>query len=405
MRVQRRVVFARDTQWRVYYIYSTYESVTGSGLRMKVQPAANLRTVVPLGIDMVEEYDSGRYHSIWLPDHMVSFWPDSIWTPEFTDLATTSHSPHRHLDAMVVAGAVAVLSKNVPIATSVVDTVRRHPAMLAQAALTVDHLSNGRFILGVGSGEAANGVPYGFDLSKPVSRFEEALKVIKLLWDSEGPVDFEGQFYRLDQARMDTDLYDGKCPRIWVGAGGPRMLEIAGRYADGWWSTARTPEEYAAQLKILRESAERAGRDPAAIIPANFLRCLIGDEDEMAEMLEAPLIKSMMLMSTSDEFRRFGHEHPMGSHWGGYQQMNPATLTRDLVTDFCSKVEKQAILDLIPCGTPQQVARRVKGFFDAGLRVFKVNNWSGMAGLKFAAMSAAKARETEDEILKLVEGT
>src|SRR5208282_5621982 len=117
--------------------------------------------------------------------------------PEFTDLATTSHSPHRHLDAMVVAGAVAVLSKNVPIATSVVDTVRRHPAMLAQAALTVDHLSNGRFILGVGSGEAANGVPYGFDLSKPVSRFEEALKVIKLLWDSEGPVDFEGQFYRL----------------------------------------------------------------------------------------------------------------------------------------------------------------------------------------------------------------
>ena len=372
---------------------------------MKVQPAANLRTVVPLGIDMVEEYDSGRYHSIWLPDHMVSFWPDSIWTPEFTDLATTSHSPHRHLDAMVVAGAVAVLSKNVPIATSVVDTVRRHPAMLAQAALTVDHLSNGRFILGVGSGEAANGVPYGFDLSKPVSRFEEALKVIKLLWDSEGPVDFEGQFYRLDQARMDTDLYDGKCPRIWVGAGGPRMLEIAGRYADGWWSTARTPEEYAAQLKILRESAERAGRDPAAIIPANFLRCLIGDEDEMAEMLEAPLIKSMMLMSTSDEFRRFGHEHPMGSRWGGYQQMNPATLTRDLVTDFCSKVEKQAILDLIPCGTPQQVARRVKGFFDAGLRVFKVNNWSGMAGLKFAAMSAAKARETEDEILKLVEGT
>lgn len=56
MRVQRRVVFARDTQWRVYYNYSTYESVTGSGLRMKVQPAANLRTVVPLGIDMVEEY-------------------------------------------------------------------------------------------------------------------------------------------------------------------------------------------------------------------------------------------------------------------------------------------------------------------------------------------------------------
>ena len=217
---------------------------------MKVQPAAFLRTTLPLGVDMIEQYDSGRYHSIWLPDHMVSFWPDTIWTPEFTDLATTSHSPHRHLDAMVVAGAAAVLSRNVPIATSVVDTVRRHPAMLAQASLTVDHLSKGRFILGVGSGETENTVPYGFDFHKPVSRFEEALKVIKLLWESEGTVDFEGEFFRLEHARMDTELYDGKCPKIWVGCSGPRMLDIAGRYADGWWpSGAWRPEEYADKLE------------------------------------------------------------------------------------------------------------------------------------------------------------
>lgn len=72
---------------------------------MKVQPAAFLRTTLPLGIDMAAQYDSGRYHSIWLPDHMVSFWPDSIWTPEFTDLALSSPSPYRHLDGMAVAAA------------------------------------------------------------------------------------------------------------------------------------------------------------------------------------------------------------------------------------------------------------------------------------------------------------
>ncbi|MBV1690644.1 hypothetical protein KRR38_23935 [Novosphingobium sp. G106] len=48
---------------------------------MKVQPAAFLRTTLPLGIDMAEKYDSGRYHSIWLPDHMVSFWPDRSGRP------------------------------------------------------------------------------------------------------------------------------------------------------------------------------------------------------------------------------------------------------------------------------------------------------------------------------------
>lgn len=177
-----------------------------------VQPAAFLRTTLPLSLDVLADYDSGRYHSIWLPDHMVSFWPDSIWTPEFTDLATVSPSPHRHLDGMAVAAAAAVLTARTPLVTSVVDTVRRHPAMLAQTALTVDHLSGGRFILGLGSGELENTAPYGFDFAKPVSRFEEAIRVIKTLWESDGPVDFAGDFFRLEHARLDTELVDGRPP-------------------------------------------------------------------------------------------------------------------------------------------------------------------------------------------------
>lgn len=158
---------------------------------MNIQPAAFLRTTLPLGLDLLAQYDSGRYHSIWLPDHMVSFWPESIWTPEFTDLATVSPSPHRHLDGMAVAAAAAVLTCTTLIVTTVVDTVRRHPAMLAQSALTLDHLSKGRFVLGLGSGELENTVPYGFDFEKPVARFEEAIRVIRMLWESDGPVDFE----------------------------------------------------------------------------------------------------------------------------------------------------------------------------------------------------------------------
>ncbi|MDR2857132.1 MAG: LLM class flavin-dependent oxidoreductase [Novosphingobium sp.] len=372
---------------------------------MKVQPAAFLRTTLPLGVEMIEQYDSGRYHSIWLPDHMVSFWPDTIWTPEFTDLATTSHSPHRHLDAMVVAGAAAVMSRNVPIATSVIDTVRRHPAMIAQAALTIDHLSKGRFILGIGSGETENTVPYGFDFRKPVSRFEEALHVIRLLWESEGTVDFAGQFYKLEHARMDTDLYDGKPPRIWAGCSGPRMLEIAGRYVDGWWPSGTwAPEDYADKLCRLRLSAEKAGRDPAAIVPANIQMCLLGDEAEVEEMLDQPLVKSILLMLTADELKRFGHNHPMGPAWRGYQDINPGILTRERIIRFCGEVDKQAIRDLIPCGTPKEVARTFKAFCDAGLRVFKVMDYGGMAGLKFAATSAAKVIETENEVLRLTEG-
>ena len=370
---------------------------------MKPQPAAFLRTTLPLDLSQIDVLDSGRYHSIWLPDHMVSFWPDSIWTPEFTDLAKTSPSPHRHLDGMAVAAAAAVLTRNVPIATSVVDTVRRHPSSLAQTALTIQHLARGRFILGLGCGEMENTVPYGFDFSKPVSRFEEALQVIRLLWESEGPVDFKGRFYELRHARLDTEPFEGRFPPIWIAANGPRMLDLAGRNADGWWPVGSySPEDYAAKLQLLRRSAELAGRDPMAIVPAFIQTCLIGDDAELAEILEAPLVKAHVMMIPAQLMAEHGFEHPLGESWRGYQDIDPGLMPRERIVAMLEKVDVESILAVVPHGPPNKIARIVKDFVDAGLRVPKILDYSGMAGTKFAVRSAAKVREAEDELMRLV---
>lgn len=373
---------------------------------MKVQPAAFLRTTLPLDLAVLERLDGGRYHSIWLPDHMVSFWPDSIWTPEFTDLATASPSPHRHLDGMAVAAAAAVLTENVPLATSVVDTVRRHPASLAQSALTIDHLSKGRFILGVGSGESENIEPYGFDFDRPVSRFEEALQVIRLLWESDGPVDFDGHFYRLRHARLDTEPYGGRFPRIWVGASGPRSLDIAGRYADGWWPAgAWTPEDYAQKLARVRAAAERAGRDPMAITPCFIQVCLMGrDEAALSDILDAPLVKSFLLQVSAELLGSLGFDHPMGDDWRGFHDIDPAVLTRERIIDFLDRVEPEMILAVVPHGTPKQVAHTVKEYVDAGLRVPKILDYGAMAGLDYAAASADNVLAAEDELIALCGG-
>jgi phthiodiolone/phenolphthiodiolone dimycocerosates ketoreductase len=80
---------------------------------MSVKLAGFLRTTLPLAMDVLDQCDNDTYHAVWLPDHMVSFWPDSIWTPEFTDLALSSPSPHRHLEAGVAA-ATAVLTRTCP---------------------------------------------------------------------------------------------------------------------------------------------------------------------------------------------------------------------------------------------------------------------------------------------------
>ncbi|KBZ67747.1 hypothetical protein K875_00289 [Mycobacterium [tuberculosis] TKK-01-0051] len=370
---------------------------------MTVHPAAFLRTTLPLDLSGLAELDGGRYHSLWLPDHMVSFWPDSIWTPEFTDLATASPSPHRHLDGLAVAAAAAVLTERVPLVSAVVDTVRRHPAMLAQTALTIDHLAKGRFILGLGSGESENTLPYGFDFSRSVSRFEEALAVIQLLWRSDGPVDFDGQFYSLRHARLDTEPYEGRLPPIWIGASGPRMLDIAGRYADGWWPAgAWTPEHYAQMLAAVRASADRAGRDPMAITPCFIQVCLIGADDAaLAEILQAPLVKAFLLQVSAKTLSDFGFDHPMGPDWRGFQDIDPAVLTRDRIVRFLGDAHPEMVLAVVPHGTPKEVAKIVKTYVDAGLRVPKILDYGAMAGLKYAQASAANVRAAEDELVRL----
>lgn len=370
-----------------------------------VRPAAFLDTALPLDFSKLAEQDSGRYHSIWFPDHMVSFWPESIWTPEFTDLATVSPSPHRQLDGLAVAAATTGLTRNAHLASFVVDTVRRHPAMLAQTALTISHLSKGRFILGMGSGELENTVPYGFDFSRPVARFEEAITVIKRLWESDGPVDFEGDFFRLEHARLDTEYYDGKPPPIWIGANGPRMLSLTGRHADGWWPFGiYQPEIYAEKLQTIRDAAEAANRDPLAITPALSQICLIGDEEEVAEMLEAPLVKVLVLTLSAENTRMYGHEHPMGPDWRGLMDFDPVKLSADNIMRFCRATDPQIVRDIIPVGSVQYVAKRIKAMTDAGARVFTVLDYGALAGLKYAAASPAKIRQVEDEVLRLVGG-
>lgn len=369
---------------------------------MTIALGTGFRTTLPIDMSVLPDMDTGRYHSAWLPDHLVSLWPDAIWTPEFTDLATISRSPHRHLDALALAAAVAVRTEKLRIITSVVDTVRRHPAMLAQTALTIDHLAKGRFTLGLGAGELENTVPYGFDFKTPVGRFEESLKVIRLLWETDGPVDFTGKYYQLHHARLDTEPYEGKFPKIWIGGSGPRMLDICGQQADGWWPVGSfSVENYAAMLRAVRQSAERAGRDPMAIETAGFMTCLIGDEGEVEEMIRAPLVKAFLLQVRADTLRERGFAHPMGEDWKGIHDINPETLTRARILEFLEKVDTKALLAVVPHGTPQQVAAVIKTYVDAGMSVPRVLDYGGMAGLAFGARSVAKVRATEDELLRL----
>ena len=118
-----------------------------------------------------------------------------------------------------------------------------------------------------------------------------------------------------------------------------------------------TPEQYAEMLAALRASAERAGRDPMAITPCFIQVCLIGKDDAaLTEILQAPLVKAFLLQVSAEALRSFGYEHPMGESWRGFQDIDPSVLTREQIVDFLARVDPEAILAMVPHGTPQQVA-------------------------------------------------
>ena len=137
--------------------------------------------------------------TIWVPDHFMGFAPKWMWKPEICAAASVIHSGDALYDPVAMLAYLAGGNPGLTLGTSVTDPIRRHPMSLAQSFVTLDHMTEGRAILGIGNGLVENTEPYGFPSKMRVARLEEALEVLQLLFGSSGsPVDFEGKYYRKD---------------------------------------------------------------------------------------------------------------------------------------------------------------------------------------------------------------
>src|SRR2546430_11917498 len=120
--------------------------------------------------------------SLLLPDHYLSFVPRPVWNPESTPAAKMVPSPDAFFDPFVMMGMMAARYRRVRIGTGVTEAFRRHPATLAQAFVTLDHLTGGRAILRIGHGERENTAPYRIPFIKRVARPRGAPTVLRRLW-------------------------------------------------------------------------------------------------------------------------------------------------------------------------------------------------------------------------------
>jgi phthiodiolone/phenolphthiodiolone dimycocerosates ketoreductase len=194
------------------------------------------------------------FRSIWVADHYTDLPPSNDKYEPWTVLATMGAKTQR-----ILLGTLAT------------DSVRRHPSSIAHAVATLDNLTNGRVIIGIGAGEAMNVLPYGLPWENPrirLSRLEETVKVIRLLWKSNAasPVNFEGRFYRLHDARLDLPPHNDRMIPIYIASlGSRRGLQLTGRVGDGWLPWFNTPETFVERSKLIDETAARVGRSPSEI--------------------------------------------------------------------------------------------------------------------------------------------
>ena len=197
----------------------------------------------------------------WMVDHFID---------------TSGRSDVRCMEAWTLLAGLAASTSRIGLGTLVSSNTFRHPVLLAKQAVTVDHISEGRVVLGIGAGwyEPEHSM-YGLEFPSTgdrVERLEEAVQIAHLLLTQDRTT-FEGKHYRLKDAEFEPKPVQHPRIPILIGAHRPRMLRIAARYADMWDTFPTTPgsatagleAEISERVRILERYCQEIGRDPAEI--------------------------------------------------------------------------------------------------------------------------------------------
>ena len=248
---------------------------------------------------------------------------DSLWVGDHIAFAVAIFDP------LLQLAQAAVVSRRLKLGTNVYLVPLRHPALVAKQAATLDHLSEGRLIFGVGIGGEfpkefeACGVPLG----ERGARLTAAIPLLRQLWSGE-PVSYGGRYFgAFSEVSMQPPSRQPGRPPIWVGGRADAALARAGRLADGWISYVVTPETYRDGLEKIAAAAESAGRKIEHFGTGHLLFAWLDATYEQA--LDAAA----------------------------------ATLSNRYAMDFRRAAERYAAL-----GRPEQVAARIRAFHEAGVR-------------------------------------
>lgn len=260
--------------------------------------------------DLARAAEALGFSSIMLPDHIVYEGVEGEYDPRFLAY-----------DWMMVAAVIAEATKKIQVGHLVLCNLFRHPAIAAQSLTSLDHLSNGRAIVGLGTGWTKSefdmtGIPFP-EIGERLGMLDESLTCMRSLWTNERTT-FKGKYYNFNEAILWPKPVRKPHPPIVVGGGGKGTMRIAAKHADyvniivevgaqGQVKTSEigrfTEDRFKERVKFVREEAVRYGRNPRSIkISATCFIAVLAD----SRAKEEAAVKEMATVfhSTPDAVRR-----------------------------------------------------------------------------------------------------
>jgi probable F420-dependent oxidoreductase len=236
------------------------------GLRVGLQGSGQLVEGLPepsFFRAVVERAEALGYDSLWAGDHL------SFLNPI--------------LDVVVALSAFAALSERILLGAGVLLLPLRQPGLVAKEMASLDWLSGGRLLLGVGVGGEGQGdfQAAGVDPSERGERADEAMRALRKLF-SGTEADFQGRFFSFRGVRIDPPPAQPGGPPLWVGGRSPAAIRRAGRLGDGWMPIWVSPRRFAEGWREVRREAAEAGRDPDTLEPAVVLPARVEDDGAAA---------------------------------------------------------------------------------------------------------------------------
>jgi alkanesulfonate monooxygenase SsuD/methylene tetrahydromethanopterin reductase-like flavin-dependent oxidoreductase (luciferase family) len=305
-------------------------------------------------LDFIRRAEDSGFDSFWAGDHMVFMRPIAF-------------------DVLSTIAAASVITNRISMG-SISDAHKFHPAVLAQRLSTLDHLTNGRFILGLGIGEAMNLDPYGIKWNKPLSRMVESIKLIRRLWESPEPFDFDGEFFQFKKAVLGAKPIRWRVP-IYIAAHRPRSLRVAAEMGDGWITLPQPTFLFAKKRKQVEEWRKDAGGDLDSFDMCQYLFISIANDKEEAFKALEHMRHTIIWSEIYEE--AYGVKLP--EEYKGFGYMNVITTDereRQKIIEQGKLFSKEAVFDFTLSGSAKDCIKRIEEYIDAGVNHFLIHNFS-----------------------------